>query len=110
MIMRDDGHQPSRNKKPRPLKPLKPPKPRLSPAQLTTNPHRWVALRGILAAVAKALIQFYFVNFLPLPYWLMKRLPFRQPRRYGGTLGSPRSAQLARSGAAGGCASLYSAR
>lgn len=40
-----------------------------------------IVLRGLLAAVAKALIQVYFVNFLPLPYWLMKRLPGRKPRR-----------------------------
>ena len=60
---------------------------------------RWVALRGLLASVAKALIQLYFVNFLPLPYWLMRRLPHRQPRRtmgYGGA--SPDDMQLGRSG------------
>ncbi len=62
---------------------------------------RWVALRGWLAAAAKMLIQFYFVHFLPLPYWLMSRLPFKQPRRYGGTAGLPRDRQLARSGAVG---------
>ena len=58
---------------------------------------RWVALRGFLAAIAKMIIQLYFVNFLPLPYWLMRRLPGRQPRRYGGSGGSgyvpPRSAR-----------------
>ena len=42
---------------------------------------RWVALRGRLAALAKRLIQWYFVNFLPLPYWLLRRLPGRQPRK-----------------------------
>lgn len=42
---------------------------------------KWVALRGVLAAVAKMIIQVYFVNFLPLPYWLMRRLPGRLPRR-----------------------------
>ena len=61
----------------------------------------WVALRGVLAAVAKMVIQFYFVHFLPLPYWLMRRLPFKRPRQYGGTLGAPRDVQLARSGARG---------
>ena len=42
---------------------------------------RWVALRGRLAALAKRLIQWYFVNFLPLPYWLLRRLPGSQPRK-----------------------------
>ena len=61
----------------------------------------WVVLRGFLAAVAKALIQVYFVNFLPLPYWLMRRMPGRQPRRYGGSGGASIDVQLARSGSAG---------
>ena len=51
---------------------------------------RWVAVRGVLAAVCKALIEWYFVNFLPLPYWVLKRLPFKQPRRDGGTRGLPK--------------------
>ena len=42
---------------------------------------RWVALRGWLAALTKQLIQWYFVNFLPLPYWLLRRLPGRQARK-----------------------------
>ena len=62
---------------------------------------RWVALRGFLAAVAKAVLQWYFVNFLPLPYWLMRRLPGRQPRRYGGSAGAAPDVQLARSGGRG---------
>lgn len=62
---------------------------------------QWVALRGLLAAIAKALIQIYFVNFLPLPYWLMRRLPGRQPRRYGGSGGTAVTEQLARSGGRG---------
>ena len=41
---------------------------------------RWVALRGKLAALGKQFIQWYFVNFLPLPYWLLRRLPGAQPR------------------------------
>lgn len=41
----------------------------------------WVALRGRLAALAKRLVQWYFVNFLPLPYWLLRRLPGRQQRK-----------------------------
>ena len=61
----------------------------------------WVALRGWLAALVKRFLQWYFVNFLPLPYWLMRRLPFRTDRQYGGTLGAPRGVQLARSGARG---------
>lgn len=40
----------------------------------------WVALRGWLAAIGKQFIQWYFVNFLPLPYWLLRRLPGSQPR------------------------------
>ena len=62
---------------------------------------KWVALRGFLAAVAKAIIQIYFVNFLPLPYWLMKRLPLATPaseRLYGGTGGVGADLMLARSG------------
>ena len=43
------------------------------------------------------MVKYNFVNFLPLPYWLMRRLPGRQPRRYGGSGGSgyvpPRSAR-----------------
>ena len=31
----------------------------------------------------------------------MRRLPFRKPRRYGGTLGTPRGSQLAYAGAQG---------
>ena len=62
---------------------------------------RWVAVRGVLAAVCKALIEWYFVNFLPLPYWVLKRLPFKQPRRDGGTRGLPKERQLARSGGSG---------
>ena len=42
---------------------------------------RWVAMRGWLAAVSKQLIQWYFVHFLPLPYWLLRRLPGSQPRK-----------------------------
>jgi hypothetical protein len=60
-----------------------------------------VALRGVLAAVAKAIIQLYFVNFLPLPYWLMRRLPGRTPRRYGGSGNAAVTEQLARSGGRG---------
>lgn len=41
----------------------------------------WVALRGWLAALAKQAIQFWFVHFLPLPYWLLRRLPGRKPRK-----------------------------
>ena len=41
----------------------------------------WVALRGRLAAIAKQAIQFWFVNFLPLPYWLLRRLPGKKPRK-----------------------------
>lgn len=41
----------------------------------------WVALRGRLAAIAKQVIQFWFVNFLPLPYWLLRRLPGKKPRK-----------------------------
>ena len=59
---------------------------------------RWVALRGWLAAIAKAVIQRYFVHFLPLPYWLMRRLPHRQPRRTMSYGGAPSDQQLARSG------------
>ena len=62
---------------------------------------RWVALRGLLAAACKLFVQWYFVHFLPLPYWLLRRLPFKERRRYGGTGGLPRDLQLARSGAAG---------
>ena len=62
---------------------------------------RWVALRGLLAAVVKAFLQFYFVHFLPLPYWLMRRLPGRQPRRYGGSAGALPDMQLARTGGSG---------
>ena len=58
----------------------------------------WVALRGFLAAIAKMIIQVYFVNFLPLPYWLMSRLPGRLPRRYGGSGGVGADVMLARSG------------
>ena len=42
---------------------------------------RWVALRGWLAALTKQLIQIWFVNFLPLPYWLLRRLPGKTPRK-----------------------------
>ena len=42
---------------------------------------RWVAMRGWLAALSKQLIQWYFVHFLPLPYWLLRRLPGSQPRK-----------------------------
>lgn len=65
---------------------------------------QWVALRGFLAAVAKMIIQVYFVNFLPLPYWLMRRLPMRQPRRSMIATRSEADAavvQLARSGGRG---------
>lgn len=62
---------------------------------------KWVALRGWLAAIAKALIQIYFVNFLPLPYAVMRRMPGRTPRRYGGSGGLETSQMVARSGAAG---------
>ena len=59
---------------------------------------RWIVLRGLPAAIVKALVQIYFVNFLPLPYWLMRRLPGRTPRRYmyGGS--DDADYQLARSG------------
>ena len=43
-------------------------------------------------------LQIYFVNFLPLPYWLMSRLPGRLPRRYGGSEGVGADVMLARSG------------
>ena len=62
---------------------------------------RWVAVRGVFAALGKAVIEWYFVNFLPLPYWVLRRLPFKQPRRDGGTRGLPKGRQLARSGGAG---------
>ena len=62
---------------------------------------RWVALRGFFAAIAKALIQVYFVNFLPLPYWLMRRLPMRYPRRSIADSGVAPGVQLARSGGRG---------
>ena len=57
--------------------------------------------QGFLAAVAKAIIQVYFVNFLPLPYWLMRRLPLATPaseRLYGGSGGVGADLMLARSG------------
>ncbi len=41
----------------------------------------WVALRGWLAAIAKQAIQIWFVHFLPLPYWLLRRLPGKVPRQ-----------------------------
>ena len=59
---------------------------------------RWVALRGVLAALAKQVLQWYFVNFLPLPYWLMRRLPGKQPRRYGGSAGASPEVLIARTG------------
>ncbi len=63
---------------------------------------KWVTLRGRLAAIFKALLQLYFVHFLPLPYWLMRRLPGKQPRRMISVAGpSDGVVELARSGGEG---------